>query len=81
MNLHDVGRDRGGVLAALRSIEIPTTVVGFDSDRLYLPDEQQGLADEIPGCERMILLSSHFGHDAFLLEFSLMAPHLSRALL
>jgi len=81
MNLHDVGRGRGGVLAALRSIEIPTTVVGFDSDRLYLPDEQQLLAQEIPGCERMILLSSHFGHDAFLLEFSLMAPHIARALL
>lgn len=80
MNLHDVGRGRGGVLAALRSISAKTTVLGFDSDRLYLPDEQQLLAHEIPGCERLILLSSHFGHDAFLLEFSLMAPHLSRAL-
>ncbi len=80
MNLHDVGRGRGGVVNALRQISAETTVIGFDSDRLYVPDEQQLIAQEVPGCERLILLSSHFGHDAFLLEFSLMAPHLIRAL-
>merc|ERR1719253_1576668 len=32
MDSHDVGRDRGGVEAALRSLQIPVTIVGIDSD-------------------------------------------------
>ncbi|HEU5484796.1 MAG TPA: homoserine O-acetyltransferase, partial [Microlunatus sp.] len=39
MNSHDVGRDRGGVEAALSRITARTAVAGIDSDRLY-PLEQ-----------------------------------------
>ena len=39
MNSHDVGRDRGGIEAALARITARTAVAGIDSDRLY-PLEQ-----------------------------------------
>jgi homoserine O-acetyltransferase len=35
MNTHDVGRGRGGVASALRSITAPVVIAGIDSDRLY----------------------------------------------
>lgn len=69
MDTHDVGRDRGGVAAALRSIDIPTLVVAIDSDVLYPPVEQKELADLIPVSEFAALSSPH-GHDAFLIEES-----------
>lgn len=80
MDHHDVGRGRGGVLPALRSIQNPTTVIGFDSDRLYPPVEQQVLAEYIAGAEPLHLLSSPLGHDAFLLEMEAIGPIIARAL-
>ena len=35
MNSHDVGRDRGGVAAALARVSAHVIAVGVDSDRLY----------------------------------------------
>jgi homoserine O-acetyltransferase len=80
MNHHDVGRGRGGIDAALGQITAPTTVIGFDTDRLYLLDEQQQLVDGIPGAAPLITLSSRFGHDAFLVESDAISPHLVAAL-
>ena len=80
MDHHDVGRGRGGVLTALRSLETPTTVIGFDSDRLYPPVEQEVLAAYITGAEPLHLLSSPLGHDAFLLEIEAIGPIIAAAL-
>ena len=75
--LHNVGRGRGGVDAALSSIRAACTVVGIDSDCLFPVDEQRYLADRIPGA-RFHEINSRFGHDGFLLEYpqltAVMAP-------
>ena len=80
MDHHDVGRGRGGVEAALGFVEAPTTVIGFDSDRLYHLDEQARLVAGIPTAEPLVALSSPFGHDAFLLEIDAVAPWVAKAL-
>lgn len=67
LDSHDVGRGRGGVGAALATLQAPTLVVGIDSDVLYPPHEIQALADGLPSAELFWLHSPH-GHDAFLIE-------------
>jgi homoserine O-acetyltransferase/O-succinyltransferase len=68
MDHHDVGRNRGGISAALATIRAVTTVAGVDSDRLYPPRLQFELADMLPDRPRMQLVTSLHGHDAFLVE-------------
>ncbi|MBU3061626.1 homoserine O-acetyltransferase [Nocardia sp. NEAU-G5] len=68
MNRHDVGRDRGGVAAALAATAVPCVVGGVDSDRLYPLHTQQELADLLPGCRRLEIVRSRDGHDGFLTE-------------
>lgn len=68
MNSHDVGRGRGGAAAALSTITARTCVAAIDSDRLYLPHDQQFLADHIPGCDGLDVITSPYGHDGFLIE-------------
>jgi homoserine O-acetyltransferase len=66
MNSWDVGRDRGGVDAALARVTARTVVAGVDSDRLYPLDQQRLVADALGVPLRV--LSSPYGHDGFLLE-------------
>ena len=68
MNHHDVGRGRGGVIAALKGVRVPVTVGGITSDRLYPRELQEELARLIPRAGRMHVISSPAGHDGFLLE-------------
>lgn len=68
MNRHDVGRGRGGIEQALRSVTVPTVVGGVDSDRLYPLRQQQEIADLIPTCDGLRIISSRDGHDGFLTE-------------
>jgi homoserine O-acetyltransferase len=68
MNHHDVGRGRGGVVAALGAIRSHTTVLGIDSDRLYPLALQEQLAELIPNASPVHVVSSAVGHDGFLLE-------------
>ncbi len=68
MNHHDVGRGRGGVTAALKSVRVPVSVGGITSDRLYPRELQEELARLIPRAGRMHVISSPAGHDGFLLE-------------
>ncbi len=67
LDSHDVGRDRGGVTAALATLQQPALVIGIDSDVLYLPHEMQALASGLPNSKLFWLASPH-GHDAFLIE-------------
>ena len=66
MDRHDVGRDRGGVAAGLRTITCPFMVMGIDSDLLYPLHEQEELAAHIPSCQYRVVKSTE-GHDGFLL--------------
>ncbi|MBY6365778.1 homoserine O-acetyltransferase [Rhodococcus corynebacterioides] len=68
MNRHDVGRGRGGIDTALRSVRVPMVVGGVDSDRLYPLRQQQEIADLVPTCEGLRIISSRDGHDGFLTE-------------
>ncbi|MFE2750782.1 homoserine O-acetyltransferase [Actinosynnema sp. NPDC059335] len=68
MNSHDVGRDRGGVRAALSRVTARTVVAGIDSDRLYPLAQQAEIADAVPGAGDLRVVTSPYGHDAFLIE-------------
>lgn len=67
MNRHDIGRERGGVEAALRRITADLTVVVVDSDRLFTPAEGEQIAQS-PACRGLVTVHSPYGHDAFLIE-------------
>ena len=68
MDAHNVGRGRGGILKALSRIKAKTLVLSLEGDLLFPPDEQDFLADHIPGAQLKLILSD-YGHDGFLLEF------------
>jgi len=80
MDLHDVGRERGGAAAALARVRAVSTVVGVDSDRLYPPRLQDELAACLPGPTELHTVNSPFGHDAFLVESEQVGKFVSRAL-
>lgn len=68
MSLFDVGANRGGVAAALSSVDAPLTVVGIDSDRLFPLRQQQEIVDLTPGADALHVVHSLHGHDGFLVE-------------
>jgi homoserine O-acetyltransferase len=68
MNSHDIGRERGGVVAALESITIPVVAVSIDTDRLFPVRLQAEIADFAPLAAPLVTISSPFGHDGFLVE-------------
>ncbi len=75
MDLHDIGRGRGGIAAALARIDVPVLTATVTSDRLYPPHEQQELTDGIlagGGDCRRVFIDSDEGHDGFLLEHELL---------
>ena len=83
MNSHDVGRDRGGVAAALARVTARAVVIGIDSDRLFPVENQAAIARMLPGNidgDDAIVIASTFGHDGFLIENAAVAPHLRRLL-
>jgi len=77
MDSHDVGKNRGGVERALRTITAKTLVIGITSDVLYPIIEQEYLQKKILGAE-LLAISSDFGHDGFLLEYEKIETALKR---
>ncbi len=77
MDLHDIGRGRGGVAAAFRRVQCPVLVVSIDSDALYTPRQQEEIRDQLQSngiaVEYRIIKSIH-GHDGFLIEFDQLGP-------
>lgn len=67
MNSHDLGRDRGGMSAALQAFTGRLVVAPVDSDRLYPPRLSEELAQAHPRSE-LATISSIVGHDGFLTE-------------
>jgi len=83
MNSHDVGRDRGGVAAALSRVTARCLVLGIDSDRLMPVADQLAIARGLPSTidgGTATVIHSEFGHDAFLIEDKIVGPHLARLL-
>lgn len=80
LNSHDVGRDRGGVLSALRSCPVPAVVGGISSDRLYPLRLQEELAELLPGCSGLHVVDSLCGHDGFLVETDAVGELIRRTL-
>jgi homoserine O-acetyltransferase len=78
MDSHDVGRGRGGVAAALKSIQGRLIGVGIPGDLLYSDGDVRSWVDAA-GAEYREIRSIH-GHDAFLLEPAQTAAILAEAL-
>ncbi|WP_263121001.1 homoserine O-acetyltransferase [Cellulomonas fimi] len=74
MITHDIGRDRGGVEAALAQITARTLVVAVDSDRLFLPAQSARIAAGVPGAAPLRTLHTPYGHDGFLIEHEQLGP-------
>jgi homoserine O-acetyltransferase len=70
MDLHDLGRGRGGVELAVNRIRVPSLVMSISSDSLYPPHQQQQLRDLLARrgtpCQYE-MIDSPDGHDGFLL--------------
>lgn len=66
MDTHDVGRDRGGIAAALAPIADRLTGVGIPGDLLYPAETVREWAQSVQA--QYVDLPSVHGHDAFLLE-------------
>ena len=71
MDLHDIGRGRGGVDAAISRIKSPALVMSISSDMLYPPYQQERLRDLLVAngsrCG-FYEIDSPDGHDGFLIE-------------
>lgn len=71
MDSHDVARNRQSYQQVLGQVDIPTLVIGIDTDLLYPVQEQQELAELLANARYREIHSAH-GHDAFLMEFEQM---------
>jgi homoserine O-acetyltransferase/O-succinyltransferase len=71
MDLHDLGRGRGGMAAAFARLRAPILSVGISSDILYPPHQSREIV-ELAECAGVTSwyeeLDSPHGHDAFLIE-------------
>ncbi len=78
MDLHDLGRGRGGVRAALGRITADALVLGVNSDILYPEYQQLELTDGMTNAKSTYhMIDSPHGHDAFLIEVDQVGTHLT----
>lgn len=68
LDTHNIGRNRGGVDNALKSMRTRTLLISIDSDILFPPAELSYMASLIPS-SKYVDVQSAFGHDGFLIEF------------
>lgn len=71
MDLHDVGRGRGGTDEAMARIKAPTLTMSIDSDILYPAYQQEEIQAKLTNrnpLNRHVEIHSVEGHDGFLLE-------------
>ena len=83
MDLHDVGRSRGGIEQALKRITAPTLSLSIDSDILYPPYQQEFLHRRLAHTDprtRHVTIESGEGHDGFLVDVAPVSLHLSEFL-
>ena len=86
MNAHDIGRERGGLVGALRLLadgDVAVTGVGIEGDILYGPRQVHALVDAArsAGADASYReIHSDKGHDAFLVEWDQVTEFLREAL-
>ncbi|CAB4544709.1 unannotated protein [freshwater metagenome] len=83
MDLHDVGRNRNGVSAALARVHAPALVASVTSDTLYPPDQQQRLHQGLLDAGKnstWLEIESKCGHDGFLVETAQLASPIAEFL-
>jgi homoserine O-acetyltransferase len=71
MDLHDVGRGRNGLVAAMSRIRVPTLTMGIWSDMLYPSYQQRQICELVRqggGSAEYLEIDSPHGHDAFLIN-------------
>lgn len=83
MDLHDIGRNRGGPDAAIARLRSPLLTIGVSSDILYPAEQSRQIAERAAAAGVNAAyreLDSPHGHDAFLIENeavgALLAPFL-----
>ncbi len=64
---HNIGRGRGGIIYALKSIRAKVLCVGIKSDLLFPTDDQKFITSNTENAE-YIEIDSFYGHDGFLIE-------------
>lgn len=64
---HNIGRGRGSIIIALKSINAKVLCVGIKSDILFPTDDQKFITAHTKGAE-YIEIDSFYGHDGFLIE-------------
>ena len=77
MDLHDVGRDRGGLAAAVARIRARTLLIGIETDVLIPPFEIHELADAFADAghpAELVMLDLDTGHDSFLIHPEVFTP-------
>ncbi len=83
MDLHDIGRGRGAIPAALGRLSMPVLTASITSDTLYPPYQQAEIYDGVEAagghCEYHVIESPQ-GHDGFLLESAFLGPLISRTI-
>ncbi len=83
MDLHDVGRGRSGLQAAMARIAAPALVMGISSDILYPEYQQRQIHDLLLGGgtkSDFVGIDSPHGHDAFLINLDQVGPPVQRFL-
>ena len=83
MDLHDLGRGRGGLVPALTRITAPVAAMGITSDVLYPAYQSREIVEAVNaagGDAEYVELNSPHGHDAFLLEFDQVGEALTKFL-
>ena len=83
MDLHDVGRGRGGIKEALARVKAPTLTVSIDSDILYPAYQQEKIQSQISNKDprnRHVVIESVEGHDGFLIEVTAISREISQFL-
>lgn len=71
MDLHDIGRNRGGADSALQRVRSPILTIGVSSDILYPAPQSRQIAERAQAVGVAAAyreLDSPHGHDAFLIE-------------
>ena len=76
MDSHQLARGRGGDLkVTLASIQIPTLIIGINSDILCPLAEQQFMVAHMPNAS-LVAIDSMYGHDGFIIETAQITTHL-----
>ncbi len=83
MDLHDVGRGRGGLKSAMARVRVPALTMGIWSDMLYPSYQQRQIAEllDVNGTKsEFVEIDSPHGHDAFLINFDQVGEPIARFL-